>query len=341
MNSKSEKLFLLIRKFLEIHLVVRRGSSNHTVRSYRTALAQYVDYVTDTRGIRAEALSFEEFTEELVGDFLTSLEERGCSVSTRNQRLAAIRSFLSFAAQEDISCMAALAQAQRVPKKKAANRVVDYLTEENLALLLAQPDPSTDRGLRDLVILSMLYDTAARAGELIGIGMSDLHLNVPCPYVVLHGKGNKVRSVPLMERTVAMLAEYFGRYHPEPLPSDPLFYTVIKGSKGRMSYENVAKTVAKYGKAAASASRQFPTRTHAHMLRHTRAMHLYQDGVPLSYIREVLGHSSLNTTIIYASSDVEMLRKVMAPLDIDTPTKVPLPEWENNKERLMKLAGLR
>ena len=70
-------------------------------------------------------------------------------------------------------------------------------------------------------------------------------------------------------------------------------------------------------------------------------MHLYQDGVPLSYIREVLGHSSLNTTTIYASSDVEMLRKVMEPLDIDTPTKVPLPEWENDKERLMKLAGLR
>ena len=76
------------------------------------------------------------------------------------------------------------------------------------------------------------------------------------------------------------------------------------------------------------------------LLRHTRAMHLYQDGVPLSYVKEVLGHSNINTTSIYASADLEMLRKVMEPLDMDLPTASPMPRWDNEKERLMKLAGL-
>lgn len=340
MKADSEKLYLLIRRFLEVHLPRRRGASVNTIRSYRTALAQFVDYMVDEAGVPATSLSLDDFTEEAISCFLDEVEKRGCSVSTRNQRLAALRSFLAFAAQEDVACMAVLARSHRVPKKKTVNKPVGYLTEGQLTALLEQPDPKSERGLRDLTILSMLYDTAARATELLNVSLGDLHLTLRCPYVVLFGKGSKVRSVPLMVRTISLLETYIATAHPYPSAEDPLFFTVAHGKRNRMSYECVAKMVAKYGRAAAESHPGFPERCHAHLLRHTRAMHLYQDGVPLSYVKEVLGHANINTTGIYASADLEMLRKVMEPLDMDLPTASPMPRWENEKERLMKLAGL-
>ena len=341
MDRAAERFFLLVRKYLEVHLPHRRGVSPQTVRSYRQALSQYVDYLIDDEGVPVGKVSFDAVTEDSICGFLDKLESRGCSVSTRNQRLAALRAFLAFAAQEDVSCIAVLARAQRVPKKKASRLPVGYLGEEDLAALFEQPDASKPKGLRDLVILVMLYDTAARASELVGISLCDLHLNLRSPYAVLHGKGSKIRSVPLMDRTVELLGDYIARFHTGSSPTDPLFYTTIGGARKRMSYENVAKLVAKYGKQAKASHGAFPDHLHPHMLRHTRAMHLYQDGIPLSYVKEVLGHSNINTTSIYASSDVEMLRKAMAPLDIELPTASPVPSWQDDRERLMKMAGLR
>lgn len=341
MKAGSERLYLLIRKFLEVHLPARRGASANTVRSYKAAIAQFVDHLTDGLGRRAEDLTFDDFGEGEIAGFLDSLEARGLTVSTRNQRLAAIRAFLSFAAQEDVSCMAVLAAAQRVPKKKTVNRVIGYLSEEQLSALLSQPDQGSWRGRRDLLILAMLYDTAARASELVGLRLGGIHLRGSCPYVVLHGKGNKARSVPLMSGTVDLLAAFIAEHHAESTAADPLVFTLAHGERRSMSYENVSKIVAKYGESAAAECPGFPQRLHAHMLRHTRAMHLFQDGVPLSYVKEILGHSNINTTSIYASADLEMLRKAMAPLDVDLPTTLSIPSSKDEKERLMRLAGLR
>lgn len=133
---------------------------------------------------------------------------------------------------------------------------------------------------------------------------------------------------------------YMRLYHPSRVATATLFYTVIGGEQRPMSYENASKMVAKYGALAATTCDGFPSRLHAHTLRHTRSMHLYQDGVPLSYIKDLLGHSSINTTSIYASADLDMLRKAMAPLDKPLETFAPLPDWAGEKERLMKLAGL-
>ena len=341
MKAGAEQMYLLIRKFLQIHLPVRRGSSPNTVRSYRASITQLIDYLTDVRGMRAEDIGFDDLTEESIAGFLDHLEEKGCSVSTRNQRLASIRAFLSFAAQEDIACMAVLARAQRVPKKKTVNRVVGYLTEEQLAVLLRQPDQSKPKGRRDTLLLSLMYDTAARASEIVGLTLKDLHLSSPCPYVVLRGKGGKVRSVPLMQATVDHVRSHISEFHGGSLPDAPLVFTTIHGIRCAMSYENVSKLVARYGAAAKEECPGFPDHLHAHMLRHTRALHLYQDGLPLSYVKEVLGHSNINTTGIYATADVGMLRKAMEPLDIELPTAAAVPSWKSEKERLMGLAGLR
>lgn len=339
MNREAEELFAAVRRFLEVYLPLQRGASPNTVRSYRTAIKQFVDYLIDDAGTRIDRLSFSSITMESLSGYLDSVEASGCSVATRNQRLAAIKSFLSYAAMEDVAQVAVLAQADRVPQKKSPRAPVEYLSEGQLESLLAQPDPSTRIGLRDLTMLVMLYDTAARICELLGVQLQDLRLGAH-PYVVLRGKGQKVRSVPLMDRTVGLVGRYMEEFHPEQIATSNLFYTVVGGKRKQMSYENASKMVAKYGTMAAAACEGFPVRLHAHTLRHTRSMHLYQDGVPLSYVKDLLGHSNINTTSIYASADLEMLRKAMAPLDKALDTFAPLPDWQAERERLMKLAGL-
>lgn len=340
MNRDAEAFFSCIRRFLEIYLPLQKGASSHTVRSYRIALRQLVDYMVDEAGIRADRIAFSAVTKETVSGYLDSVEQSGCSVATRNQRLAAIRSFLAYASAEDIAVVAVLAQIQRIPKKKEPRTPVEYLSEEDLGILFAQPDSATEKGMRDLTMLVTLYDTAARIRELLGIRLQDIHLGAH-PYVVLHGKGDKARSVPLMSRTVDLIARYMEEFHPGRIAADSLFYTTIGGRRKEMSYENAAKMIARYGEMARAESGSFPERLHAHTLRHTRAMHLYQDGVPLSYVKDVLGHSNINTTSIYASADLEMLRRVMAPLDRPLETFAPLPDWAAEKHKLMKLAGLR
>lgn len=340
MNRDAEAFFSCIRRFLEIYLPLQKGASPHTVRSYRIALRQLVDYMVDDAGIRADRIAFSAVTKEVVSGYLDSVERSGCSAATRNQRLAAIRSFLAYASAEDIAVVAVLAQIQRIPKKKEPRAPVEYLGEEDLGILFAQPDPATEKGLRDLTMLVTLYDTAARIHELLGIRLQDIHLGAH-PYVVLRGKGDKTRSVPLMSRTVDLIVRYMREFHPDRAATDSLFYTIIGGRRKEMSYENAAKMVAGYGRMARAESNSFPERLHAHTLRHTRAMHLYQDGVPLSYVKDVLGHSNINTTSIYASADLEMLRSAMASLDRPLETFAPLPDWTAEKNKLMKLAGLR
>lgn len=339
MSPGAEALFASIRRFLTSYLPLQRGASPHTVRSYRTALRQLVDHLAGEGGGGIGALSFGSITEGAVASYLDAVERSGASVSTRNQRLAAIRSFLAYAAAEDVAVVAVLARVQRIPRKAGPSGPVEYLGEAELAALLAQPDPSTRRGLRDLTMLVVLYDTAARIREALGLRLGDLHLG-PHPYAVLHGKGGKARSVPLMARTAALLGRYMREFHPERDPAEALFYTVVGGRRKGMSYENAAKAIARYGEMARAACPAFPERLHAHMLRHTRAMHLYQDGVPLSYVKDVLGHANINTTSIYASSDLKMLREAMEPLSRPLETFAPLPDWRTERERLMRLAGL-
>jgi site-specific recombinase XerD len=130
-------------------------------------------------------------------------------------------------------------------------------------------------------------------------------------------------------------------FHAEGPPScNNLFYTKVKEVCGPMSYENASKMIAGYGRKAATVCPEIPPKIHAHLLRVTRAMHLYQDGVPLSYIKDLLGHSNINTTSIYSMADLGMLRTAIS--SIEDPLKgfaAPV-DWKSEKEKLKALAGL-
>lgn len=275
---------------------------------------------------------------------LTWLEKaRGCSVSTRNQRLMALRSFLDFAGQIDCTQTSLYLSACNIPSKEAHGRIVEFLTEPALTALLQQPNPSRQKDQRNLVFMILMYDTAARCSELLDMKVCDLRLDAKHPIAYLHGKGRKTRTVPLLNRTVQHCKQYLNKFHPnkDDYSEAPLFYTMIHGRQQKMSPDTVAAFFAKYGSMAKAVCQEVPEHIHPHMMRHTRAMHLYQSGMPMVLLSQYLGHAQVETTMIYAYADTEMKRAAIQKADAVRGTK-PVPDeiWADNEEMILKLSGL-
>jgi len=222
---------------------------------------------------------------------------------------------------------------------KAPRMPVKYMSESALKALLSQPDIRTVKGLRNRMIMILLYDTGTRVQELVDIKISDLHLKARNPFIIVTGKGSKTRSIPLMDKTVAHLKDYIRRFHNVSASgsSNPLFYSIRSGIPHILSTDTVAILLKNYGEKARRTCHEIPERVHPHLIRHTRAMHLYQAGMPLSYIAEFLGHASINTTEIYASASIEMLHKALEKADPELVNEIPL--WKD-EENLKKLCGL-
>lgn len=321
-----------------------RHTSKNTILSYRQTLNIFVAYMRDEIGIGAAELTFSRVDRDVILNFLTWLEKaRGCSVSTRNQRLMALRSFLDFAGQIDCTQTSLYLSACNIPSKEAHGRIVEFLTEPALTALLQQPNPSRQKDQRNLVFMILMYDTAARCSELLDMKVCDLRLDAKHPIAYLHGKGRKTRTVPLLNRTVQHCKQYLNKFHPnkDDYSEAPLFYTVIHGRQQKMSPDTVAAFFAKYGSMAKAVCQEVPEHIHPHMMRHTRAMHLYQSGMPMVLLSQYLGHAQVETTMIYAYADTEMKRAAIQKADAVRGTK-PVPDeiWADNEEMILKLSGL-
>jgi Site-specific recombinase XerD len=229
MRAGDNLLFPLLHDYLKIYLPKQRNVSPNTIRSYRKALEELLDYVKERRQIPLQRITFEYMTSDIILEFLEYLElERGCSIPTRNTRFAAIRAFMDYAADHDVSLVADLNRLKKIPFKKVGNIVaVDYMSMSAVTAIIGQTDTSTSKGLRDRVFLILLYDTGARVQEILDIRLCDLQLG-RLPKVTLFGKGRKTRTVPLMEKTAQHLQKYLSLFHADaPFVIDsPLFYSI-------------------------------------------------------------------------------------------------------------------
>lgn len=339
-----DRFFKYVRNFLMIYLPKNRCCSENTVKAYRDTINLLRVYMERIESIPFTKITFDLLDHKFIGRFLDWLEnERKCNISTRNHRLAALKSFFKYAAQEDPSLMIAYMELNKVPVKKMPVKTIAYMSKKALSILLQQPPDNTCRGIRDRFLMIFMYDTGARIRELLDLRLKDLHLNDSIPCVYLTGKGQKMRAVPLLKKTVKHLDLYMRHYHMSKTrkADDLLFYTVIKGETGKMSADNVASFLKRYGASARLNCLEVPERVYPHLFRHTRAMHLYQMGMPLSYIKDFLGHSSVNTTNVYASADVSMLKAALEKANEhnDIPKEVPV--WQENEELLLHLCGLK
>lgn len=342
MKIKNDKFFIILRQYLQVYLVKNKSYSTNTIKAYTDSLNLFFKYLEEEFQVALPKVDWTDFSYERILGFLVWLEEkRGCSKQTQNQRLTAIRSFVRYAGIIDTANMAVQAEVEKIKVKKTHQRLIPFLTPEELKILLQQPDIAKRNGLRDMVFLTLMYDTAARCQEMVDLKLSDIDLKKGCVYIT--GKGDKTRAVPIMPKTAEHIRRYIDKFHPmsERNPNDHLFYTVSHGERHRMSEDNVAAFVKKYGEAAKAVSPGIPDKVHPHMLRHTRAMHLYQGGMPMPLLSDFLGHSNMDTTKIYAYADTNMKREAIRKANSVNPASIPEAIWKNDDEMLRILSGLK
>lgn len=328
---------VFLRRFLTAHLAGLRGCSPNTVASYRDTFKLLIVYLRDERSVPPSKLTLDYVDAAAITGFLEWLEaSRHNSASTRNQRLAAIGSFCTWMQTEDPARMACYQGILAIPAKKQPRPAVNHLTVEQTRRLLAQPDRSTRQGRRDTTLLATLYDTAARVQELADLTVRDIRLQPPA-LATLTGKGRKTRHVPLMGNTTAILAAYLAEHHLDRPGHDdhPVF---INQHGTKLSRGGIAWIIHKY-QARTDDPQLADADVSPHTLRHSKAMHLYEAGVPLPYIRDILGHVDLSTTEIYARASTEAKRKALEAAYSDMASG-DLPEWNQDPGLLDWLTSL-
>ena len=311
--------FNIARKYLLEYLPSQRRFSENTVKSYRQGLNLFVSYLRDVMQIPTKRITFQNCNRDSVLGYLDWLsQERGCGATSVNQRLMVLRSFFKYAGETDCAYAAFGIDVAAVPTRKAHGRKVDFLSEQALKALLAQPDARKRTGHRNQFFMILMYDTAARCGELMDLKLRDLRFDDANPVVYLRGKGDKTRIVPLLPETVERCQRYVQAFHGKSQPDKGkfVFYTTSHDTRTQMSADTVALFMKKYGTAAREKCGDMPERIHPHMLRHTRAMHLYRQGMPIHLLSEYLGHVNYETTKIYAYADTEMKRLAVAKADV-------------------------
>lgn len=325
--------------FLAIYLPSQKNVSKNTICSYRDAFKLLIKYCQEIKKISAERITLSDLSSELIASFLKWIEtDRNCSISTRNQRLAAIHSLFRYIQAEEPAGIFHFQKVINIPTKKTKTTTVEYLNPEAIKLLLEQPDKHTRKGRRDLTLISVLYDCGARVQELIDLRVCDVFLTKPA-VLTLMGKGNKIRKVPIMNNTAALLQSYLTENElDKPWKNEYPLFTNYQHHK--LTKEGVAYIVSKYAASARKTSKIMPSKVNVHMLRHSKAMHLLQAGVNLIYIRDFLGHVDLKTTEIYARADTEAKRKAIENVHLDLIDK-NLPDWSKDQTLLSWLSDLK
>ena len=338
-ESSHSLFFSLTWDFLNEYLPKQAGHSTNTVESYRDSLTLFRRFLTDFQHKSLAKFKFSDCTKDCIYGFRKHMQQGGNKPSTVNVRVSAIRTYLNYATDRDISVQSvALAISQIKPLKKI-NKEQEVLTEDALAAILSAP-PQTKMGLRDRTILITLYDSAVRLSELLSIRIGDMNLNGEYPYAFIHGKGNRERTVLLTEKSVSHLKEYIRVFHGHPSRDAFLFSTTIKGNTDKMSSGNVQRILKQYSDIARHTCDNIPLSVHPHTLRGTRATNLYQDGVAIELVSTMLGHARVETTKShYAKPSVRQLRDALE--SVPTPAKDEEPLWVGDEEEMARRCGLR
>jgi len=337
--------FNVVRSYMLDYLPKQKCCSDNTIKSHKMALNLFIEFLRTEKSMKVNKIAFDKIDKQVILDFLEWLEEvRQCSPATRNHRLSILRTFLAYAGGLDCTQIALEIDVKKIPMKKHRQELTDYLPENALKTLFEQPNTRKLNGLRDRFFMTLTYDTAARCSEVLDLKICNLKIDTTNPVVYFLGKGNKMRVVPLMNKTVEHYKHYLKVFHPNADSSshDLIFYVTRHGQRNRISNDAVEAFMMKYGKDARKICKDVPEKVHAHQLRHSRAVHFYRNGMPLALIGEYLGHVSLDSTKIYAYADAEMKRKAMEKIKdnvIDEPNPIPL--WQNNEDMILKLSGLK
>jgi len=316
-DADVNEFWSLARSFLKVYLPNAREVSPNTVVAYRQSLETLIRYL-EYSGFSRDAMKIDMLTPARIESFMVWMgKEQNCKPRTCNLRLSAVKTFLRYCSRHGVTNESVSREVLDMPMKKVRKEKIEYMSSEAVAAIINTPDNKSAFGRRNKAILTLLYDSAARVQELVDIEIGDLYLHdktgvITDPFVTLRGKGSKLRNVNLSLKTAKLIQSYINEFHPKMSQGAPLFYTKRTGSLWPLSTDSVSRILKENADIARSVESDVPDRIHCHLLRKSRAMHLYIAGVPLPAIMELLGHASMNTTSgFYAFVTWEMVSEAM------------------------------
>jgi integrase/recombinase XerD len=320
----------LIISFFSSYLANQKGDSPETIASYSDCIRLLINYSCERLNLKIDKLAIDMISDQIILDFLDYLEqERNNTPTTRNQRLAAIKTFFRFAASQEPKLIAVCERVCNISKKKTAHKVIESLENNEVKAIMDQPDTNELNGLRDKALLTLLYNTGARVQEVIDLNISDLNMENP-KQVILTGKGRKQRIIPLYTETVEVINDYLDCRKNANLQNDDLFLNA-KGE--RITRFGIAYLIREY---VAKAAKKCPSLANKnvtpHTFRHTTALHLIQAGVDITVVKEWLGHASIKTTSLYVEINMEMKRRALQacpPPFTSSDTEENNPKWQS------------
>ncbi|MCF7943475.1 MAG: site-specific integrase [Spirochaetia bacterium] len=343
MNKHSQTLQItkLINQWVNRYLPTQGSLSRHTTRNYSVSLALFLGFLEVEKKVDGTNIIPDDFKHQTIEDWLVWLaEKRNNSPATCNDRLGSIRSFLKYMARKDTTLAYLYNEAALIPLKKSMKKPVEGISKKAMKALLEVPDQNTKSGRAYLTMFVVMYNTGVRLDELLSLKLRELHLDDSLPHITVVGKGSKIRTISLLPRTVKLLKRFLNEFHGNDITSDHyVFYSRNKGPSGKLSQVAVNKQLKHYSATAHEKCPEIPASMHCHQIRHSAASHWLANGMNIVQISALLGHSNVQTTMVYIEISLEM--KTAALEKVENPAVLGVPKKWKKPGGLAEVCGLK
>ena len=322
---KNKKLSYYISEFLISYLKQRRNYSDNTIKSYRDTIKLFLEYNIKINNKNINNINFESLNQKNVNSFINYIETKGSSINTQNQRLACIKSLCKYILEYDITYLDQLTSILNIKQKKYTPTQINFLNGKEIKDILSKPSTSCKKGIKELLILTLLYDAALRISELINLKRSDINFGKLSTITIKESKCNKTRTIPISNNTADLIKQYIDI-------SSENIYLLESNQKKQYTSNGIRKIIFKYTK-------NMRFKVNSHTFRHSKASHMLESGIPLIYIRDFLGHESITTTEIYAKVNNKIRDKNI--IDNSANLNIPIKyDIDNDKNLLDMLKSL-
>ena len=299
---------IYLKDFFQIYLPETRKLSPRTIITYKYSFIKLLNFFDQQKNIKSDKILLDMFNVELVEEFINwLLNNENNTETTVNNRLTAIKSFFQFVSIHNVEYLNLYASFKNLKTLKSKEKIIEYLSIDEIKLLFSIPNSQNKKELKELSILTLLYESAIRVSELCNLKLENLVISTTSTITIINGKGNKSRIVPISNDVAQILRKYIITYQ-----IDEQDYLFTNHKNMQYTRWGINYIIQKYiNKAKKLNENEFKIKVTPHIFRHTKAMHLLDAGIPLSTIEKLLGHSSIKSTEIYAKANPKKLEEAI------------------------------